>query len=299
MAEGRHAPKPLRKPLLLLLLLLLLLSTTSTTSTTSTASTATTTTTTTNATTTTTTTFRDKLLRIRVGEICYSGGKKGGFSRSSRCVHTRFLFLEDETLCAPACHNNRHASVQSFARAQNNESKKQKKTDNERAPSLPAQKICVGSTPYNQCVRLCHTLHAKKNCPEIEGPFSAFILVLLSTQKGSCMSEPGGITVKIDHAAFQFAGRCAFRFLGCTDFKISTAGGLCAVFSCTKRHRILPCVTPRPKKRLRRGTLHNIISTCCMSQSLKILTSPALRPLVLSLQTPPDPNNKAARHLPL
>ena len=45
---------------------------------------------------------------------------------------------------------------------------------------------------------------------------------------------------------FLFAGRYAFRFLDCIDFKMSTARGLFIFFRCTKRYRILACATPRP-----------------------------------------------------
>ena len=44
---------------------------------------------------------------------------------------------------------------------------------------------------------------------------------------------------------FRFAGCCAFRLLGCTDFERSAAGGPFVLFSYTKRHRISPYVTPR------------------------------------------------------
>ena len=45
---------------------------------------------------------------------------------------------------------------------------------------------------------------------------------------------------------FRFAGRYAFRFLDRVDLNISTAGDPFIFFSSIKRHRILPCVTPRP-----------------------------------------------------
>ena len=44
---------------------------------------------------------------------------------------------------------------------------------------------------------------------------------------------------------FPFAGRYVLRLSGCIDFKILTAGGSFDFFSCTKRHRILTCFSPR------------------------------------------------------
>ena len=45
---------------------------------------------------------------------------------------------------------------------------------------------------------------------------------------------------------FPLADRYASRLWSCIDLNVSTASGPFAVFGCTIRHRISPCVTPRP-----------------------------------------------------